>query len=299
MSLPHLSYTLAITNLVTPMRDNRIDFDGFEKLIQYQIESGIKDILLAGSTGEGLLLEEKEKEELLKRASAYKDLRIWLACIESSSSKAQKFIKKTLKYPVHGYFLLAPYYIKPTQDDILHYLLDLMETAERPCIIYNNPSRSAVSINETILPELIKAPHFFGITESDHSAGRMQRLSQKLGSHQWMLCGDDLLLPAALMAGARGVISTASNALAKLLLSLLKHFEENRLDLICTDIQQWLEVASALETLGNPRGIKALLSLMGKTEADMRAPLRGATSEQLKNLELLIKNHRELFPILT
>ena len=54
------------TALVTPFKDGLIDFESLEKLVEYQIQSGINGLVLLGTTGESATLDDTERTEILK-----------------------------------------------------------------------------------------------------------------------------------------------------------------------------------------------------------------------------------------
>ncbi|MBR3300183.1 MAG: dihydrodipicolinate synthase family protein, partial [Clostridia bacterium] len=48
------------TAIVTPFKDGKIDFESFDRLVEWQIKSGINAIVVAGTTGEGSTLTDEE-----------------------------------------------------------------------------------------------------------------------------------------------------------------------------------------------------------------------------------------------
>ena len=55
----------AATAIITPLfEDGSVDFETFGALIEFQIAAGIDAIVVAGTTGEGSTLSDKEHEEL-------------------------------------------------------------------------------------------------------------------------------------------------------------------------------------------------------------------------------------------
>lgn len=59
----------AYTALITPMTDSgAIDYDGFRKLIQFQMAEGIDGIVPLGTTGENPTLDEDEEDKLIEIA---------------------------------------------------------------------------------------------------------------------------------------------------------------------------------------------------------------------------------------
>ena len=58
-------FTGAATAIITPFRDDKIDYEAFARLVDWQIESGINAIVVAGTTGEGSTLTDAEHRELI------------------------------------------------------------------------------------------------------------------------------------------------------------------------------------------------------------------------------------------
>ena len=59
----------AFTALITPMKDTgEVDYEGFRRIIEFQIGEGIDGIVPLGTTGENPTLDENEEERLIKIA---------------------------------------------------------------------------------------------------------------------------------------------------------------------------------------------------------------------------------------
>ena len=56
------------TALITPLRANGVDLEAFRKLIRFQLDNGVRALIVAGTTGEGSVLTEGEFEELVSCA---------------------------------------------------------------------------------------------------------------------------------------------------------------------------------------------------------------------------------------
>ena len=59
----------AATALVTPLTASGVDYDAFGRLIDWQIESGINALVIAGTTGEGSTLSDEEHREVMRYAA--------------------------------------------------------------------------------------------------------------------------------------------------------------------------------------------------------------------------------------
>ena len=53
----------AATALITPLTETGVDYEAFERLIEWQIEEGINALVIAGTTGEGSTLTDEEHRD--------------------------------------------------------------------------------------------------------------------------------------------------------------------------------------------------------------------------------------------
>ena len=61
-------FTGAATAIITPFKNNKVDFESFERLINWQIDEGIDAIVVCGTTGEASTLTDEEHREVIKFA---------------------------------------------------------------------------------------------------------------------------------------------------------------------------------------------------------------------------------------
>ena len=66
----------AATALVTPFTETGVDYENFGRLIDWQIESGIDALVIAGTSGEGSTLSDAEHKEVITFAVERVDHRV-------------------------------------------------------------------------------------------------------------------------------------------------------------------------------------------------------------------------------
>ena len=59
-------FTGAATAIITPFKDGKIDYESFERLINWQIDEGIDAIVVCGTTGEASTLTDDEHRDAIK-----------------------------------------------------------------------------------------------------------------------------------------------------------------------------------------------------------------------------------------
>ncbi len=278
-----LNKTTLWTALVTPMKENgELDLDDLASLIKRQDEAG-NGVLILGSTGEGLALSLNDKKKVVKCASGL-DIDIPLmAGVGGFNLKVQLEWIKYCREFVDCLLLVTPLYAKPGRVGQTAWFKGLLDAAERPCVLYNVPSRTGVKMHPGVLDELREHPNFYGLKEAGGSIYEYQKFRKKIPAKK-IFSGDDGLTPFFAAAGCQGLVSVMSNvwpeATHRYVDWCLQGQTEGLLPL-------WQECADALFSAPNPIPAKVLLHEKGwiKTRT-LRPPL---TPDEISNIKPLLK----------
>src|SRR6202035_4847202 len=115
-------------------------------------------------------------------------------------------LDQTAAWPIDGYLISSPYYLRPSQRGLLAHFTALADRAAFPIVLYNIPYRSAVNLaNETLL-SLAEHPNIVGL--KDCSADRAQSIDllRRRPAGFRVLTGEDAQYYEALTDGADGAI---------------------------------------------------------------------------------------------
>jgi 4-hydroxy-tetrahydrodipicolinate synthase len=204
----------SITALATPFAaSGEIDFPALDQLIQRQIEAGTSALVIAGSTGEASMLDDAEFVGLLRRAVATTAGRVPLlaGCGLSGTARTIAQVQRAAACGVSAALVVTPPYVRPTQAGLLAHYAAVVEQGGLPVVLYNVPSRAAADLLPETVAQLAQLPGIIGIKEALPDAQRMRALLPLRRDGFSVLSGDDPTALAALVAGADGVISVASN----------------------------------------------------------------------------------------
>jgi 4-hydroxy-tetrahydrodipicolinate synthase len=197
--------------LVTPFRDGEIDSPSLQRLVRHYAAGPIDGLILAATSGEGLLLSASEQERLVEEVRAALDdagrqLPICLGLAGASTAKLCEAIDETAAWPIDGYLISSPYYLRPSQRGLLQHFTALADHASWPVVLYNIPYRSAVGLTNETLLALAEHPNIVGM--KDCCADRAQTI--ELLRHRphgfRVLTGEDAQYHDALGDGADGAI---------------------------------------------------------------------------------------------
>lgn len=263
------------TALLTPFSYGKVDFISFEKMIDWQIHSGVNGLIIGGSTGEGQSLTKVELLQMVQIAVNSSKGRVKIIANTGYNNTVDSIdlTNKAEGLKVDGVMLVAPYYVKPTQEGLYQHFKAVHDASNIPIIIYNNPSRSGVDItNETIL-RLSELKRISALKDSAGSPIRCAQLKQNINSDFKILSGDDILSLPFYTQGAVGVVSVTSNIVPSLIVQLHNLWNDNKL-LEAMELQSiLLPLNEALFCEPNPVCVKYMASQFELCSSDLRLPL--------------------------
>lgn len=272
------------TAIVTPFdEENKINFDEFKKLINFQIDNGVNAIVVCGTTGESATLSCEEKEELIKYCVKVVNKRV--PVIAGVGSNNTSLVIDNEKYAekvgVDGLLVVTPYYNKTTQIGLIEHYKVISENTNLPIIIYNVPSRTGLDIKPETYFELSKIKNIVATKEASGDISKVLKIRSLCKNNLNIYSGnDDQILPI-LSLGGLGVISVLSNVIPKYTVNMVKnYFNKN----IKEAENMQIEVSRLIELLFkelNPIPVKEGLNICGYEVGKPRMPLIRC-SEELK-----------------
>jgi 4-hydroxy-tetrahydrodipicolinate synthase len=208
----------SITALATPFdAAGEIDLDAWRRLLQLQLEGGTEALVVAGSTGEAAALYDVEYDAILRTAVEFVAGRVPVLAGTGLSNTA-KTIEQTRRVAALGAdaaLVVAPPYVRPTQEGLLAHYRAVADDGELPIVLYNVPGRTGCDLLPETVAALAPHPRVVGIKEARSEPERMQALLPLKSDGFAVLSGDDPTACRAMLAGADGVVSVASNVLPR------------------------------------------------------------------------------------
>ena len=286
-----LPFIGAATAVVTPMKDGKIDFDSFSRLIEAQIAGGISAVVICGTTGDSATLTESEKLSLYKSATqtANKRIKVLAGCGSPSTDFTVSLVTKAEKLGVDGILTVSPYYNKGTAEGLYLHYKSVANATSLPVIAYNVPSRTGVDIPLETYEKLTDVPNLIGIKEASGNIARTEMIISRFGNRYAIYSGNDDLISPTYAVGGRGVISVVSNVMPRETAELCRLCERGDMK-SAARLQIYLyPLVKALFSQVNPIPVKTALSLMGICSDEMRLPLSPMNKTEKKALADILK----------
>ena len=272
----------AYTALVTPMTESgEIDYDGFKRLIQFQIAEGIDGIVPLGTTGENPTLDEAEEEKLIEIAvkEASGKVKVIAGAGSNDTRHMVKYVERAKRHGADAALVVTPYYNKPNDSGLIRHFEEAAKPGI-PIIVYNIASRTGRNIPASLMTQIANIPNIAGVKESSGDINQMGDIIREIaiprknnGNKFWVLSGDDPITLPLICMGGDGVISVISNlvpAKVKALTQSALNGDYEKARAIHYELIPFIK-AAFVET--NPAPIKQALNWAGLPAGPARLPL--------------------------
>lgn len=266
------------TALITPFRDGKIDYGALEAIIEKQISSGIKTLVVGGTTAEAATLTENEREELYEfaRAKTIGRTSLILGTGTNDTENVLQRTKRAEKIGCDAALVVTPYYNKGTVNGVTEHYLRVANCSDLPIIVYNVPGRTGVNLTFSQLEAFAKTEKIIGIKEATDSIDRFVKIAA-LGEDLPLYSGNDNSIYLTLSLGGCGVISVLSNLLPKEVDFITRSYFRAERGASRKKQEELLPLIDAMFVETNPTPIKYAMSLFGFCSDEVRLPLSTPT----------------------
>ena len=264
----------AASAIITPMNAQGVDYPAFEKLLNWQVESGIDALVICGTTGESSTLSDAEHRQVLKFAMDVVGGRVPM--IAGTGSNDVSYAISLTKYACEiGYdamLVVTPYYNKTTQKGLVTMFTAIADASTKPIILYNVPSRTGVNIEPATCAILAKHPNISAIKEASGNISKIVEIATVAPELTIYSGNDDQIVPI-MACGGQGVISVLSNVLPAETSAMCHKVLEGDVPGAMELQKKYLKLTNALFSEVNPIPVKAAMAAMGFCENYLRLPL--------------------------
>jgi 4-hydroxy-tetrahydrodipicolinate synthase len=273
--------------LITPFRNNSVDYDTLKELINWHIEQGTDCIVPCGCTGEAATLNHEEHKRIIKTVikEVAGRVKVMPGTGSNSTWEAIELTEYAKKAGADGALIITPYYNKPTQEGLYRHYKKIAETVDIPICLYNVPGRTGVNMDPATVERLSQISNIVAIKEAAGKISQCSEIIKLCGDNITLLSGDDSLTYSMMALGGKGVVSVLANVVPaeihQLTTSFVKGDTQKALDLH----YKWLPLMDAMFIETNPGPVKEALGMMGKIKPELRLPLVNLMSNNREKLK--------------
>ena len=273
--------------------EGRFDPVSMRRIVRHQIDAGVHGLYVCGGTGEGLLMNFKERQELLETVldETRGDVTVIAHVGAFQIPETIALAQHASEIGADAISALPPsYFYKPDEISQVNYYKSIAEASEAPLLIYNIPQRTGITMTEPLYDELIQIDNVIGMKDSSGDIYTLGHLANKW-KESVIFEGEDSLLLPSLIAGAIGGIGASYNLMPELYVQLWEAYRGNNIDKAAEIQAKVNEVIRALlispDLIG---GIKQVLGWMDLKCGAPRSPNRTLKPEETAKLRQAFDN---------
>ena len=289
-----------IPPILTPMNsDESVNLDVLREQIERMIEGGVHGLFPFGTNGEGYILSEKEKIEVLEVTIDQVNGRVPVyagtGCI--STADTIRMSKKAQELGADVLSIITPSFALASQKELYNHYAEVAKHVDIPIVLYNIPARTG----NKLLPETVAklAKDVDVIMGAKDSSGDWDNLQAYINLTRYLDMGfkvlsvnDSLILPC-LKAGGAGGIAGCANVYPHVLASIYDLFKAGKLE-EAEVAQESIASFRAIFKYGNPNTVvKKAVSMLGYTVGDCRRPFNYLCDEGVEELRKVLKENAD------
>lgn len=309
------SFSGCYTAIITPMRsDLEVDYNGLQKLVQFQIREGVSGILAVGTTGESPTLDWNEHNKVIEKVYNYTKEK-GLTIAGTGSNSTQEAIEATAhaqRIGVNCVLLVDPYYNGPSSLEIRREYIEPIarEFPNMQLIPYIIPGRTGTQLLPQDLAILhSQFPNVQCVKEATGNLGNMELTRSLCGENFNILSGDDDKTYDMMISPdieANGVISVTSNVAPRAVADMVHHIQDGNeeeaqrlaqalaplFSIISVKTQEQTPFGPVSCKARNPLAYKTLMNILGMPSGPCRQPLGKMT---YNGLQVVLATARKVY----
>ncbi len=266
----------AYTAIITPFRNNVVDYDRLRSNVDFQFEHNMDGLIPVGTTGESPTLSHEEHRTVIEKTIEFAAGRgtIIAGTGSNATSEALSLTRHAQDVGADAALMVNPYYNKPSQEGLYRHFMAIADAVDIPIVLYNIPGRTNITMNPATVERLARHDNIVAIKEATGSLDIASEIKQRCGDRITLLSGDDSLTLPLMSVGATGVISVLSNLLPDRVKSMVDAATAGDFASARAQHLALFPMFRAVLTLAvNPIVIKTALQIIGRDTGELRLPL--------------------------
>jgi 4-hydroxy-tetrahydrodipicolinate synthase len=277
--------------LITPFRDGRLDETSLRRLTQHYASQEIDGFILAATSGEGMTLKPGELERLVatvrdELTTLRRAVPLCLGLSGADTAALKDRLDETADWPIDGYLIASPYYVRPSQRGLLAHFEALADHAAWPLVLYNIPYRTSVNLTNQTLLRLAEHPNIVGLKDCGASREQSIALLRDRPSGFRVLTGEDAHYHEALGDGADGAILLSAHVETATFAAVRSEFKRGDRNAAGACWEQVADLTRLLFAEPSPAPAKYWLWRSGLIDSpEVRLPMVEVSSELAATLD--------------
>ena len=220
-----------IVPLLTPIfKDELINENQLEKLVNYVIDGGVDAIFANGTTGEFARFNVDVRGKITEKVvrSVNGRIPVYAGVSDCGTKMVKENIRRAEAAGADAVVTTLPYYFPNISEfEMLHFFEDIAKATSLPVILYNIPAAVGSIIPITVIEKLQDIDNIVGVKDSGGIKTYLDLLIKKFSNSNYsILVGDESLNYYGLNSGADGLVPSLANPFPKLLSAVYQYAQQ-------------------------------------------------------------------------
>lgn len=289
-----------LTAMVTPFDDKgEVDYQQAKKLAMALIKSGSDGVVVCGTTGESPTVSMEEQTRLFAeiRETVGKQGDVVAGAGSNNTTESLHLTREAERAGMDGVLLVVPYYNKPTQEGMYQHFKTIAASTHLPCILYNVPARTVVSLAPETVIRLSQIDNIVGIKEASGSMDQVSSIIHGAKDGFLVWSGNDMDTLPIMAAGGYGVISVASHLVGRQMRNMIDKYIGGDSAESAAMHRKLTPLFKALFIVSNPIPIKYALNHVGFRVGKLRLPLTDPDEKSAAVIRETLKQYQIDLPL--
>lgn len=288
-----------IVPILTPMHeDETVNYEELVNQIERLIAAGVHGIFVFGTNGEGYILDEEEKAEIIRVAVKTVNGRVPVyagtGCVSTRDTIRMSQKAKELGADVLS--IITPSFAAASQEELIRHYETVANAVDMPILLYNIPARTGNALAPATVQKLSQVANIVGAKDSSGNFDNiLQYIEKTRGGDKpfTVLSGNDSLILWTLLAGGHGAIAGCANVFPHTMVSIYEKFIAGDLE-GARKAQDSIRPFRDVFKFGNPNTIvKTAVKELGYPVGLCRAPFNSLSPAGLDALRKALQTCRD------
>ncbi|RUM35588.1 MAG: 4-hydroxy-tetrahydrodipicolinate synthase [Desulfobulbus sp.] len=282
----------AMTAIVTPMQNGKVDEKGLADLINFQIDGGIHGLVPCGTTGESATLSFSEHKRVIDLTVKIVDGRVPVIAGTGANNtiEAIELTESARESGVDAVLSVVPYYNKPSQEGLYQHFKTIHDAVDIPMVLYNVPGRTVTNMLPATVARLAELGNVVAIKEASGSLNQISEVIRLCPDDFIVLSGDDFTCMPTVLVGGKGVISVTSNIMPGEMAAMMEAALSGNIARANEIHYKLFGLMGTMFCYPSPAPAKKALQLMGTIEsAEVRLPMTEMDTSSIDKLTAEMK----------
>jgi 4-hydroxy-tetrahydrodipicolinate synthase len=286
-----------IPALLTPLTvQQKVNEPVLRQLANSLIDAGVHGLFALGTNGEFHLLTEEEKlkiaEVLVEEVNGR--VPVIVGTGGNSTEEVISLSNKMERLGVDALSIITPYFVTPTQEEVIVHFQKIASSTSLPILLYNIPSKTGMSLDSQTVATLAKVDNIIGIKDSSGNFENIKQYIYETKEKDFsVLAGTDSLILKTLQEGGVGAIAATANMIPEIVVDIYNNWFQGNVDK-AEEAQQKLQPLRDTFQYGTlPAALKKAVELSGLPVGPPKFPVQPISGMELAHIRKIVEGYKK------